>query len=88
MGVVRTDYATVVSWVSHPFHAVLLVAFLVATFYHAILGLQVVIEDYIHDEGTKIASLLFMKFALVLLGGSAVLAVLRIAIGGMGGTHG
>jgi succinate dehydrogenase / fumarate reductase membrane anchor subunit len=83
MGVVRTDYATVIAWISHPFHAVLLVAFLFTTFYHAILGLQVVIEDYVHHEETKIASLLFMKFALVLLGSSAVLAVLRIAIGGV-----
>jgi len=76
------DYETVVAWIARPFNAVLLIALLISMFYHAILGLQVIIEDYVHHEGTKVASLLVMKFLLVLLGGSAVLAVLRIAAGG------
>ena len=47
------------------------------------LGIQVVIEDYVHQEGAKIVSLLVMKFLLVLLGGAAILSVLRIAFGGL-----
>jgi len=44
--------------------------------------MQVVIEDYVHQEGTKFVSLLVMKFLLILLGGSTIIAVLRIAFGG------
>jgi succinate dehydrogenase / fumarate reductase membrane anchor subunit len=82
LGVAGADYETVVAWIARPFNTVLLIALLISTFYHAILGLQVIIEDYVHHEGTKVASLLVIKFLLVLLGGSAVLAVLRIAVGG------
>ena len=80
--VARADYPFVVYWIAQPFNSVLLVALLVCTFYHAILGLQVVIEDYVHQEGAKLVSLVLMKFLLVLAGGAAILAVLRIALGG------
>jgi succinate dehydrogenase / fumarate reductase membrane anchor subunit len=82
LGVAGADYETVAAWIAKPVNAVLLVALLISMFYHATLGLQVIIEDYVHHEGTKVASLLVMKFLLVLLGGFAVLAVLRIAVGG------
>ena len=57
---------------------ILLVA---AAFQHAQLGLQVVIEDYIHGEGPKIALILLVKFASLLLGLAAVIALLVIAFG-------
>lgn len=82
LGVISADYEAVVTWIGKPINTVLLIALLVGTFYHAMLGLQVVIEDYVHVEGSKVLSLLVMKFALLLLGGAAVLAVLRIAFGG------
>lgn len=87
MGVVRAEHAEVVAWVAHPFNAVMLIALLFATFYHATLGVQVVIEDYIHDEANKISLLMFIKFAMFLVGAFAILAVLRIALGGAGGPH-
>jgi succinate dehydrogenase / fumarate reductase membrane anchor subunit len=43
---------------------------------------QVVIEDYVHSEWLKVASLLLIKFAAVLSGASAIFSVLRIAFGG------
>jgi succinate dehydrogenase / fumarate reductase membrane anchor subunit len=49
-------------WLSSPINALLLAGFFTASFYHAALGLQVVIEDYIHCEGQKIFLLLFVKF--------------------------
>lgn len=82
LSVARADYANVIEWIGSPFNMILLIAFLFSTFYHAHLGLQVVIEDYVHDEGYKLASLLIVKFILILLGGAAILAVLRIAFGG------
>jgi succinate dehydrogenase / fumarate reductase membrane anchor subunit len=62
--------------------AVLLLALIVAVFQHARLGLQVVIEDYVHDEAVKIASLLAMNAAALLLGGIAALSILKLAFGG------
>lgn len=78
----HADYQTAVHWIGQPVNTVLLILLLFSTFYHAILGMQVVIEDYVHVEGAKIASLLIMKFILVLLGAAAIFAVLRIAFGG------
>jgi succinate dehydrogenase / fumarate reductase membrane anchor subunit len=82
LSLAHADYKTAVEWVSQPLNTVLLVILLFSVFYHAQLGMQVVIEDYVHTEGAKLISLLLMKFILVLLGVSAVLAVLRIAFGG------
>jgi succinate dehydrogenase / fumarate reductase membrane anchor subunit len=80
--IAQAEYGLVRAWIAQPFTTVLLVALLFSTFYHATLGLQVVIEDYIHQESVKLAALLVMKFLLILLGGSAILAVLRIAFRG------
>lgn len=72
------DHSTVAEWIAQPIPAVLLVLLIIATFHHAQLGLQVVIEDYIHAEGLKIALILAVKGAAVLLAVVALFAVLRI----------
>jgi succinate dehydrogenase / fumarate reductase membrane anchor subunit len=59
-----------------------MVLLIVATFHHMQLGLQVVIEDYIHGEGIKIASLMIMKGGSLVLGIAATFAVLKVAFGG------
>jgi succinate dehydrogenase / fumarate reductase, membrane anchor subunit len=69
-------------WVGSPFNAVLLVLLIVATFHHAQLGLQVVIEDYIQGEGAKIALVLAAKGLAVLFGALGVFAVLKVALRG------
>ena len=79
MSVVRADYVTAIEWIGHPVVSALLIVLIFTTFYHAILGMQVVIEDYIHQEWAKITSLLAVKFILVVLGTAAIIAVLRIA---------
>jgi succinate dehydrogenase / fumarate reductase membrane anchor subunit len=76
------DHAAVVSWLSSPLRAALAVLFLVVLFHHANLGLQVVIEDYVHHEGSKTAALLLVTFAIYLSAATAVIAVLKIAFGG------
>jgi succinate dehydrogenase / fumarate reductase, membrane anchor subunit len=76
------DHAAVVAWMSMPLTAVLLVLLLAATFRHAQLGLRVVIEDYVHNEGAKIASLLAVNGVLALLALGSIFAVLKLAFRG------
>lgn len=71
-----------VAWLGRPMPAVLMLLLIVATFHHAQLGLQVVIEDYVHQPGLRIALLVLVKFAAFGLGLAAAFAVLKIAFGG------
>jgi succinate dehydrogenase / fumarate reductase membrane anchor subunit len=74
------DHASVSAWIARPLNTVFLLCLLVATFWHASLGLQVVIEDYIHVERAKLVMLLVVKALLVLMALSGILAVLRVAL--------
>lgn len=82
ISLVGGDYAAVRAAVASPLNAVLLVAFLVATFWHAQLGMQVVIEDYVHTPWLAVTSQLLVIFVCVLAAIASVLAVIRIALGG------
>ena len=57
-------------------------AFVVALLYHSYLGLQIVVEDYVGDEFRKLATLVTLQFAHLLLALAAVFAVMKIALGG------
>lgn len=74
------NHAEVVAWMSQPVSAVLLVLLVATTFYHSQLGLQVVIEDYVHGA-SKIILLLATKFLNVFLAALGIFAVLRVALG-------
>lgn len=74
------SHAEVVAWMSQPVSAVLLVLLVATTFYHSQLGLQVVIEDYVHGA-SKIILLLTTKFLNVFLAALGIFAVLRVALG-------
>lgn len=76
------DFTGVSAWVAAPFNTVLLLLLIAATFHHLHLGVQVVIEDYIHQEGGKIALLLLVKFASAALAVACAYAVLRVSFGG------
>lgn len=81
LSLIHLDYAGARALVAQPVHAVLLIAFVISVFWHAQLGLQVVIEDYVHAPGLEIASQLAVKFLCVLGALACVLAVVRIALG-------
>ena len=81
LGLLHGDYATARAAVAKPWNAVLLIAFLVSMFWHAVLGLQVVVEDYVHTRWKEITLLVFIKFVAVLCVLGGTLAVLRIALG-------
>jgi succinate dehydrogenase / fumarate reductase membrane anchor subunit len=74
-----TDLEAVRAWVAHGINPVLLVLLLLALAYHSALGVQVVLEDYVHAKGLKVASLLASTFAHLLLAAAGTYAVLRIA---------
>jgi succinate dehydrogenase / fumarate reductase membrane anchor subunit len=76
------DHAVASAWMQSPLNAVLLLLLVVATFHHMQLGLQVVIEDYIHVEYMKIFMLVIVKGASLLLGVAAAFAVLKVSFGG------
>lgn len=76
------DYATARAWIASPLVAILLVLLIGATFHHAQLGLQVVIEDYVASPLGKLAWILLVKGAALLLGVGAAFSVLKIAFGG------
>ena len=82
VGLVGADYNHVRNVLSQPFISLVMLLLIVATFYHLKLGLQVVIEDYIHSESTKIALLLLNGFLCAVIGLAAALAVLKLALGG------
>ncbi|MBX6366882.1 MAG: succinate dehydrogenase, hydrophobic membrane anchor protein [Rhodospirillales bacterium] len=76
------DHATVLAWLSRPLVAILMVLLVGTSFYHASLGLQVIIEDYVHHEGAKIAALVLNKLVCFALAVAGIFAVLKIAFGG------
>lgn len=75
------DYVTATAAIAKPWNAILLVGFLVAMFWHAQLGLQVVLEDYIHNSLLALALQTSVKFIAVLGAIVSIFAVVRIALG-------
>ncbi|HEY1430134.1 MAG TPA: succinate dehydrogenase, hydrophobic membrane anchor protein [Stellaceae bacterium] len=69
------------AWVGGPLPAILLVLLLIATFWHASLGLQVTIEDYVHTEHAKFGLLIVMRLGCIGLAAAGIFAVLSMAVG-------
>lgn len=75
------DYKTVTVWMGTPLNAILVLIFILALYYHALLGVQIVIEDYVHTEWQKIACIILIKFLIILTGLASMLAVLKVFLG-------
>ena len=75
------DYAAVLAFVARPLNAVLLLLLLLTMAYHSVLGIQVIIEDYVHAPFAKVAALVTSKFLHVFVALAGVFSVLRIAFG-------
>ena len=72
------SYDQSVAWLQNPLNATGLVLLFGTLYFHAASGLQVVIEDYVHNEGLKIMSLILIKLISILLGVLTILCVLKI----------
>jgi succinate dehydrogenase / fumarate reductase membrane anchor subunit len=70
----------VVSWMAGPLPIVLMIALVVATFRHMMLGLQVVIEDYVHHDRLRVGSILVMKGVALLLAVACIVSTLRLGL--------
>jgi succinate dehydrogenase / fumarate reductase, membrane anchor subunit len=75
------DYATVKLWLSYPLSGFLAVLLIAVLSYHSYLGTAEVIEDYVRAAGSKIFSLVLLRFSYVLAGGASIFAILRVAFG-------
>ncbi len=76
----NAPYQETVAWLAAPVNTVCIVAWVLAVFYHAALGLQVVIEDYIAAEGIKIVAVWTVNLSFLLLALAALVAVFRILL--------
>jgi succinate dehydrogenase / fumarate reductase membrane anchor subunit len=76
----RADYATFTAWLAAPWNAVVMILCVVVFFWHAILGNQVVIEDYQAHEGWKIVWIVAMKLVLCAAAAACIFSILKVAL--------
>ena len=79
---VGAEQGAVAAFFAEPVEAILMFLFIVAAVHHMSLGLQVIIEDYIHQEGMKLTLLVLNRFACWGTGAAAGFALLKLAVGG------
>jgi succinate dehydrogenase / fumarate reductase membrane anchor subunit len=77
----HADYAAARALIARPFNAIAMLVFIIASFWHAQLGLQVVIEDYVHTRWLEMTSQIVIKFVCFLGAAASAFAVIRIALG-------
>lgn len=77
---VGADYNVAIEFLRAPLNAVLMLLFIIASLYHMTLGVQVVIEDYVHSEGQKILLLILNRFFAWGVGAACLFAMFKIAI--------
>jgi succinate dehydrogenase / fumarate reductase, membrane anchor subunit len=76
------DHWVVSAWMAQSSSALLLILFVLTATWHSQLGLQVIVEDYVHGIGARTLTLVAITFAHVLIASAGVLAVLRVALRG------
>ncbi len=80
-GLVDYDRGELYRWVGQPFNAVMLLLASITLAWHSMLGVQVIVEDYVHGPMLKVVALLLNKFIHIFLAAAALLAVLKITLG-------
>jgi succinate dehydrogenase / fumarate reductase membrane anchor subunit len=79
LGLAGASEVACIYFLHQPWNALLMAAFAVISLYHMSLGLQVVIDDYIHTPGMKIALILLVRFIVIATGSTCLFALIRIA---------
>jgi succinate dehydrogenase / fumarate reductase, membrane anchor subunit len=75
------DYATLSAWMSQSLTALLLILLVLTATWHSRLGVQVVVEDYVHSAGTRTLTLVLSSFIHVFIAAAGVFAILKVAFG-------
>jgi succinate dehydrogenase / fumarate reductase membrane anchor subunit len=79
LGLVGASEASVLAFLAAPWNAILMAALVIVMLYHMMLGLQVVIDDYVHAPGMKIFLMLLMRAFAIAVGAAALFALIHIA---------
>ena len=85
LGMDSFEHAVVVAWISQPLNAVLLILLLMVTLHHSQLGLQVVVEDYVHSGWLKVPTLMAFKFLHVAIGVACIYSIIILSAGNAAG---
>jgi succinate dehydrogenase / fumarate reductase membrane anchor subunit len=80
-GLAGSDYARAISIVSHPLIAILLILAVISVTNHMRLGMQIIIEDYVHDKGWKIVAVIANNFYAVIIAVACLYAILKVSLG-------
>lgn len=75
-------YEEIVAWITSPWNTILLIAWIIAAYYHAALGIQVILEDYVHTDWMKISGILAMKLFFAFLALASLFAIFRVVFVG------
>jgi succinate dehydrogenase / fumarate reductase membrane anchor subunit len=76
-----SDYARAIDIISHPLVAIILILAVISVTNHMRLGMQIVIEDYVHDKGYKIAAVIANNFYAVIIAIACLYAILKVSLG-------
>ncbi|KRE09678.1 succinate dehydrogenase [Bosea sp. Root381] len=82
ISLVGKPYPAAVATLGNPFIAILALLFILSACVHMRLGMQVVIEDYVHTEGLKILAVIANTFFAIAIGAASAFAVLKLSFGG------
>ena len=78
MALISADHRTYSQWISSPLNAVLMILLVIVLFYHMALGLQVIAEDYLHTDRTKLFVIISIQFGCFVLTITGVVSILRM----------
>jgi succinate dehydrogenase / fumarate reductase membrane anchor subunit len=81
MALAGAGYDEARAWLASPVSATLMILLIISVFYHAPLGLQVIIEDYVDHPGVRIAAVIAVRLILTALAVACIVAVLMVAFG-------
>ncbi len=82
VALVGRPYPEAMALLSNPLVAILMLLFILSACIHMRLGMQVIIEDYVHEEGFKILAVMGNTFFALVVGAASVYAVLKLSFGG------